>query len=156
MVALREDNIDKYYQYCTNLLRMFFAAGVVLAIAVNIFALTMMTPLLGQEYADSIVPLMILAWSYVATFAGSVRAQIFFIDNINIYHVYNALVGIAFLIPLNLFLIPRFGATGAAIATLIGYFVSGLGTSYIFPKLRYIGKMQIRAIFPGYDNHESV
>ena len=47
---------------------------------------------------------------------------------------------------LNLVLIPRAGAAGAVIATLISYGIAVLGTALCYQKTRHIGIMQLRAL----------
>jgi hypothetical protein len=45
-------------------------------------------------------------------------------------------------------LIPAFGGIGAAVSTMVSYFASGYLTSFMFPRLRAMGYLQTRALWP--------
>jgi PST family polysaccharide transporter len=57
-------------------------------------------------------------------------------------------LGLVINIAMNAVLIPVLGAEGAAITTVVSYFLSGYASSFIFPPLRGLGASQTRALWP--------
>ena len=56
--------------------------------------------------------------------------------------------GLALAVLLHLLLIPRWGALGAAMATVLAYYVSGHLASFLVPALRPVAMLQTRALWP--------
>ena len=94
----------------------------------------------GKEYTASVVPLMILVF-YLILFSYSIFLSSFldYQGKANKRAV-NLIITIALNIILNLMLIPRYGATGAAIGTSISY------APYVF-----LNWMEVRNILAKYD-----
>ena len=57
-------------------------------------------------------------------------------------------LGAAVNVALNLLLIPVYGGTGAAVATVVSYAVAGLGTCFVFPWLNDIGVTMLSSLNP--------
>ena len=75
----------------------------------------------GEEYAPSVLPLQILTlWIVMTSFNMFTNALLDYQGRANRRAV-NFIITMAATIGLNLFLIPRFGATGAALSTTIAY-----------------------------------
>jgi O-antigen/teichoic acid export membrane protein len=87
-----------------------------------------------------------LSFANLFFLSGLVRAQMILLNNTQRYHIYNVLIGLAFLVPLTYHLAQIRGSEGAAIALCISAFISGILTSLFFPELRNIGYMQLKAI----------
>ena len=56
--------------------------------------------------------------------------------------------GLALAVLLHLLFIPRWGALGAAMATVLAYYVSGHLASFLVPALRPVAMLQTRALWP--------
>jgi polysaccharide transporter, PST family len=63
--------------------------------------------------------------------------------------LYRTVVGAIINVGLNLYLIPRYSAMGAAIATVVSYAVSGVFANAFSAKTRPIFFMQMRSFLPG-------
>lgn len=68
-------------------------------------------------------------------------------ENFTIFALWANLSGAVANIGLNFFMIPYFGAFGAAYATLISYFLVYIDINAIHPKSRELFKAQINAMF---------
>jgi O-antigen/teichoic acid export membrane protein len=90
----------------------------------------------GPGFEDAAGVLVVQACSAPIVFNGSVRAQYFLLENRTVYHTAAAVLGIAVNITAALFLMPAYGPSGAAGAALLGYFVSGYATSFLFSDLK--------------------
>lgn len=120
--------------------------GYVVALGAGLLGPWVIRWLYGAEYADAAVILMILGLAAPVIFSGSVRAQYFMLENLNLYHTWSALVGIAVNVGLAWWLMTVWGAAGAATGAVAGYLVSAVGTSLVFPALRRCGGLQVRAL----------
>lgn len=122
------------------------ALGLLTAVVVTFMAPWLIPLLFGTQYSAAVPVLTVHAWLAPITFSGSVRAQYLLLENANIYHTLVALIGIAVNVPLTLWLMRTHGALGAAWAVLITSWFTGLGTSFLFPKLRPCVPMQLKAL----------
>ncbi len=104
------------------------AASVGLAIIVGAAAYVLATPLLvrlfGAAFAPAASPFRILCLGLPLVFAIWVLHAIIISVNRETLLVQTALVGLAVNVSLNLYVIPRMGADGAALATVVGELVS--------------------------------
>jgi O-antigen/teichoic acid export membrane protein len=56
------------------------------------------------------------------------------------------LIGAVANVGLNLLLIPKYGGTGAAVATLVAYTLASYGACFTDPRTRVAGRMMTRAM----------
>lgn len=80
--------------------------------------------LFGQEFADAAPVLAIHLWASVAVFLGMASSQHLLVEHLQKISFYRTLIGLICNVFLNLLLIPSIGAKGAAIATVISYFIA--------------------------------
>ena len=83
--------------------------------------------LFGNEFREAAPVLAIHLWASIAVFLGVASSQYLLIEQLQKISFYRTLIGLICNIFLNLILIPRMGAKGAAIATVVSYFVSVFG-----------------------------
>ena len=156
LVALRNRDEGGCARFLRRLLLGFqlMALGVV---AVNAVAGKILLGMLfGAEYVGAAGALSILSVATVFTYSSSIRAQWMLVEHKVAYHLGAAAIGVGTLAALNAALIPRWGFLGAAVATVVGYAVSGYGTSWAFPALRPFGRMQTRALmFQGWSDPQA-
>ncbi len=137
----------KRYESIINLCYLGFSALGYAIIAFNVIAgHIVFTFLFGARYALAGEIIVVLSIATLFNFLGSVRAQVINISNAMHYHIPNALVGLAILLPSSLYLIPRYGAIGAAWSITGASFVSGILTSFMIPATRATGIAQIKAL----------
>ena len=80
--------------------------------------------LYGIEFKEAAPVLAIHLWASVAVFLGVASNQYLLVEQLQKISFYRTLIGLVCNIALNLILIPRMGAMGAAIATIISYFTA--------------------------------
>ena len=102
----------------------------------------------GAGYGRSVDIFYLHAWSSVAIAMNSARYRWLAVVGLQRHAPTVTIVGLVANVALNLVLIPAMGAMGAAIATLVSYFISGYLASFFLPELREIGRMQTRALWP--------
>lgn len=142
MVRFKMESDARLNGFVRNILALFYFMNIAAALFLLVFSGGFMRILFGGRFDGAAQPLVILSLGSVFLFSSAVRAQMFLLHNLTIYHTYDGLIGIAVLVGLNLVLIPRWGATGAAAANAASAMVSGYLTSFIFRPTRFIGRLQ--------------
>jgi polysaccharide transporter, PST family len=145
LVDKRQADPAGYRARLQNVFDLLTGLGYLVAVSVTALAPLLIPLIYGATFNSAIPILMIQAWTAPIIFSGSVRAQYFLLENLTIYHTWSALIGIVTNAALALWLMPRIGARGAAIAALIGYIVSSYFTSLWFGQLRECGSIQTKA-----------
>jgi len=98
--------------------------SLVIAIPFAILAPLLVEMLFGVNYASSAAILRVHIWAGVAVFLGVASSQYLTAEGQQKMSLYRTLTGLIVNVALNVLLIPTYGAMGAAIATLVSYFVA--------------------------------
>ncbi len=120
--------------------------SIVLAILVTLFSDQIIQVLYGADYMQASGILVIHIWSLVPMFLGVATSQYLIIENLQKFSLYRTVLGLIFNVLLNLYLIPRYGAFGAAFATTISQFVAAVFSMALFQQTRILFKMQLRSL----------
>jgi len=147
LVALHSENPQRYNEVLRRLLVWMTALGYGLAAGAYLVAHPVIDLVFGGKFDRAADILLVLCTSTIFNFSGAVRAQFINIEGMTQYHMVNAALGLAVLIPINLYLIPLQGALGAAWAAVIATFVSGILSSLFFRSTRSFGVSQLLALF---------
>lgn len=136
-------------EYEQALLR-YFRINVIIAYALCT-GLSLLAPLLlhrlfGPDYSASVPVMIVHVWTLVFVFLGVARGQHLVTKCQTAHSLTFNLLGLAISIGFNLALIPRWGAIGAATATVLSYALANVFASFIFPTTRQIGKLQLIAL----------
>ena len=145
MVEKRGKGENNYRENMQTVFDLLTGAGYVIAAGATLLGPVLIRLVFGEKYVESVPILIVQAWSAPILFSASARAQYFLLENLNIYHIWAASVGLCVNVALGLFLVPVLGAKGAALSAMGSYWVSGYLTSWIFPRLRECGRMQTQA-----------
>lgn len=98
--------------------------SLIIAIPFTILAPLLIDTLFGDDYVGSVTILRVHIWASVAVFLGVASSQYFTAERQQKMSLYRTLMGLIVNVVLNFLLIPIYGAMGAAIATLVSYFVA--------------------------------
>ena len=117
-----------------------------IAIPVTIFSDQIIQLLFGNEFSSASPVLTIYIWAGVAVFLGVASSQYLINENLTKLTFFRTLIGMILNVVLNFILIPKYGITGSAIATLISYtlvtFALAFNTNF---KLQF--RMMMRSVF---------
>ncbi|MES3002261.1 MAG: flippase [Pseudomonadota bacterium] len=109
-------------------MRQLYAAGFWFAAAVSlalvIFAQPVIDITFGRNYSDAAAVLAIYVWGSIAVVHGIISSQHLLVENLPRISLYRTLIGLGCNFALNTWLIPLYGARGAAAATVVSYFVA--------------------------------
>jgi PST family polysaccharide transporter len=132
-----------------RLLNSMVLVGYVTAIPMTFLARPLVLALYGPAYADGVTSLVILSWAGVFVALGVARENWMLAEGLMTLSFATTAWGALVNVVLNLILIPRYGATGAAIATLAAQVVAVLLSTLLYRKTRPVFRMQWRALTTG-------
>jgi len=113
--------------YINRLRRLYFFMtwlAIGLSLPLSLLSGWIVSILYGAEFKEAAPVLAIHLWASIAVFLGVASSQYLLVEQLQKISFYRTLIGVACNIALNLMLIPRMGAMGAAIATVGSYFVA--------------------------------
>jgi PST family polysaccharide transporter len=123
-------------------------SSLVVLVAANVLAQPMIEGLFGTAYRPAIQIFHLHSWSCIAIAMYEARHRWMATASLQRYSPLVTSLGLALNIAMNLVLIPRLGAQGAAISTVASYFVSGYLSSFLLKPLREAAILQTRALWP--------
>lgn len=117
-----------------------------IAVIISVLSGSIIQLFYGERFNSSAPVLSIYIWSGVATFLGVASNQFLIAENLTKLSLYRSVFGMAANIILNFLLIPVYGIIGAALATLISYFMSTFFIG-VFKESREQTLLMIRSVF---------
>lgn len=105
---------------------LMFWLSVAVALLLSLLAGSIVNLLFGEAYSGSAIVLIIHAWAGINVAVGSVWSNWILLENKLQIGLYGQLAGATINVGLNLWLIPVYGAAGAALATLGSYWLSAI------------------------------
>ena len=138
--------IKKYRQlYCSIIW-----IGICASIVITLLAKPIILIIYGSDFIESINILLILIWSKGFSLIGMTRAVWLTVEDLGKYQVFFVGIGAILNVVLNVILIPKYGALGAAIAVLIAEAVSTFFALLLFKATRLLFKLLIESfVFKG-------
>jgi O-antigen/teichoic acid export membrane protein len=127
--------------YLKKLKRLYFALTW-LALGVSIAASLLSEPIViiffGIEFSDAAPVLAIHLWASIAVFLGVASSQHLLIENLQKISFYRTLIGLVCNVFLNIIFIPDMGAKGAAMATVVSYYIATFSLIFFRPTRKHI------------------
>lgn len=120
-----------YSQRLQKLFNLMVVLALLIAVPLTFIADWIVDILYGEAYLQADKVLAIHVWAGVFVFLGVASNQWFLVENLQNLAFYRTLLGAVLNICANFILIPKFGISGAAFATLIAQF----SASYLFDLL---------------------
>ncbi len=139
-------NEDSFIHKNKILYAIIFYCCIFVSVFITVFAKIIVKILYGNAYLPTVNPLRIITWYTAFSYLGLARNAWIVCKNKQKYltPVY-ASAAIANVI-LNLIFIPQYGASGAAVASLIAQILTTLVVPFMIPALRENSKLMIEAI----------
>ncbi|MEG4853437.1 flippase [Microcoleus sp. B5-D4] len=146
LANLRKTNYEEYlnkFQIYSDIM-IFLWLGV--AIPISLLSPWIVHLLYGEKYAQSAAVLGIYVWAQFGSNFGVARSTYLNIEGQLRYGLYLTVVGSIFNVGLNFLLIPKYGAFGATVATLITYFYVIILVNFLIKELRPFGNLIWRSL----------
>ena len=139
IVNAKNISVDLYQSRIQKLYDMLAWIAIGISIPVSFLSTEIIEILYGAKYSAASPILTIYIWAGVSVFLGVASSQYLVSENLTKISFFRTLLGMITNVVLNLLLIPRFGITGSAYATLISYtiatfsifFYKGTSTQFI-------------------------
>lgn len=147
LIKLRDSDNELFNRRLQQLFDFLFLVAVAVAIVVTLIAGPLISMLFGAEYQGAAPVLTIHIWGGVFIFMRALFSRWILIENALMFSLITQGMGALFNIGLNFLLIPRYGAEGAAMATVISYAIASYGALLVHRKTRPVFFMMTRSIF---------
>ncbi|MDY0384090.1 flippase [Trichlorobacter sp.] len=146
IVELRATDQAQFEQQLQRLYNLLAFLGYAVALPVTLLAPWLVQLLFGSAYQPSAPLLAVLIWAGLFANLTVARNAHFIALDWGRAQLWTASTGAIANILLNLLLIPRYGAMGAAGATCLSYWVAAQGACYLSPSLRPAAAMIMRSL----------
>lgn len=121
LFRLHANDRAEYVRYAQRLHDAMFTVGLAMALPITLLATPICHFLFGPVYPDAPSLLALQAWSIVFVALNVTTGKLTHAEGLLAHTIYRQILGALLNIGLNLWMIPRWGPHGAAVATLISY-----------------------------------
>jgi PST family polysaccharide transporter len=143
-----KDDPELFYSRLRRLFSLMTLSASVIGSIVALSAHTIIRLLYSNAYRGAAPVLAVHIWASVFVFLGVAQSPFDLSKNLLKLSLFRTVTGAIINIALNLYLIPRYSAMGAAIATVVSYAISGVFANVFFEKTRPLFYMQMRSFIP--------
>jgi O-antigen/teichoic acid export membrane protein len=148
IIHARKGGKEAYYRRLQSLYDLMVILALVIAVPATFFADPIILSLLGPAYGSAAGVLKIHIWASVFVFLGVASGKWLLAENLQQYSLYRTCAGAFANVVLNLLLIPKGGAKGAAVATVISYSIAAYFSLAFFRKTRKAFWISTKALNP--------
>ncbi len=146
LVRWRRRGPEFYHRQFEKLFLGTIVVGLGLSLVLTITAPWLIPLLFGQAYASAVPVLRILAWAPTFVFIGIMQSGYDITEGLTWLATLRTTIGAVINVALNLLLIPTYGPSGAAVATLISVACSAFLLNFAQAKTRPVFGLQLRAM----------
>jgi O-antigen/teichoic acid export membrane protein len=147
LVEAKESGEDLFHERLQKYYNLMALMAYAIAVPVTLLANWVVPAFFGASYARAGVMLAVLIWANLFSYLEIARSAYFNVMNWNRIYFVTLALGAAMNVILNLFLIPRYGGLGAAIASCLSYWFAAHGSCFLYKRLHRTGFMLTRAMF---------
>jgi O-antigen/teichoic acid export membrane protein len=147
IIALRSTNYVAYLHRYQSLLNLLTALGFGIGVTFTILAEPLTQLLYGSQYVGVGTILSIHIWTGIFIFLAVGSNNWFVVEGLQRFLLGRTIAGALINVVLNIALIPKYGAIGASIATLIAQFCAAYLTNGFYAKTKEVFQLQTNALF---------
>jgi len=136
LLSVKKTNLQEYYKKLIQLYSFMCWIGIFVGFATIFFGEKIIYLLFGKEYIVAYKALIFNIWNGIAMSMAGARGIWMIGENLQRYRLYNNMMSVALNICLNYILIPKFGISGAAIATLFTQFCGTFVFGFLWKPMR--------------------
>ncbi|MFZ0785079.1 MAG: flippase [Candidatus Acidiferrales bacterium] len=148
ILAVSVGDSQRFRSYTDRAFRYFMVAACGLCVVVTVGSQLIVHVLYGKQFLPAAPLLAVLIWSEIAVFFATVVGNVMVVKNQQNLLPIPTLAGAAINVALNLVLIPRYAAMGAAYATLVSYTVAWMVVLLFFGRMRSVIWQGLRFALP--------
>lgn len=139
-----------YYSRFIKLYSLMAWISISIALVMTFFSNWLVLKLYGASYSQAGQVLVILLWSGVFVFLGTVNKRWFLVENLQHLLLFRICLGAASNVFLNILMIPAYGIKGAALATLISYALTYYISNLFNKESRALFVLATKGLHPKY------
>ncbi|MCF7843482.1 flippase [Candidatus Gracilibacteria bacterium] len=139
IINAKKTSSELYYARTKKLILTLLSTSFILAFITTILSKNLILIIFGAGFLGAIPILHIYVWSNIGASLNSMTQQILITENLTRFVSITTFFGMIINVTLNIILIPKYGVSGAAFATLISYMIPFL-SMLLFTKTRLILK----------------
>ena len=147
IIRAKQKSKQEYYDKLQQLYDLMAWMSLAIAFAMTFASDTLIDVLLGAEYTEAGKILAWHIWASPFVFLGVARSQWLIAENLTKLSFATTSLGTIVNVLLNLWLIPVYEGTGAAIATVVSYAVASYFTCMFHAKMFHTAWMLTKALF---------
>ncbi len=148
VLSVTVDEPQRFQDYTDKLFRYFMIMASGICVFISAGSGLIVRVLYGKQFSPAGPLLAVLIWSEIAVFFATVVYNVLIARNQQWLLPIPTLVGAAINVALNLVLIPKYGAAGAAWATLVSYTVAWTAVLCFFKETRPVIWQGLRFALP--------
>ena len=148
VLAVIESKPREFKKYIDSSFRAFMVLGALLSVCMTTGATAIVSLFYGTQFIAAAPLLAVLIWSEMAVFFATVVLNAMVARNLQRLLPWPTVVGAALNIALNIVLIPKYSAAGAAWATLVSYTVAWMFFLLLFRSTRGLILQGLRYAVP--------
>ena len=148
ILSNKKENSPEYGENISRLYCIIIYMSIAQSIVFTLLAKPIISILYGSDYAPAISVLRILVWFLAFSYIGTVRNVWILAEQKQKYLWIINLTGAFFNIVLNAFMIPVWGANGAALASLLTQFFTNFILGFIFKPIRENNRLLLKGLNP--------
>jgi O-antigen/teichoic acid export membrane protein len=141
-----------YQKRVQSLFDLLTWSGIAIAAVLALLAPWLVRFLYGEEYLQAVPVLRVSAWTGVFIALGTSSGVWIVVEGLQKYAPMRNIAGAIINVALNFLFIPRWGALGAAYATLIAYSTASYFSHVLTKALRPVFKLQTKSLLLGWRN----
>lgn len=139
IIEARKLGEDAFYEKVKKTCSLLAAIVYTASIPMMFFATPIVVAVFGQEYASSGLILAVYFWSSLFTSCALIKDVWVAVEEHTTYALATSVIGATTNILLNFYLIPKYNALGAAIATVISYAITDYISCFFYQPSRRLG-----------------
>lgn len=146
IISAKKIDAEVYRKRMQQLLNAMVLLGYLVAIPMTFLSNQVVSLVFGSQFVEAGPSLMVLSWAGLFVAIGVARETWLVTEGLMKFSLMNTALGAAINIALNFVLIPRYGATGAAFATVVSYAASAFASGFLSRRTRSVAIMTLNAL----------
>ena len=147
IVNAKKQSEELYYKRLQRLYTLMIWIAIAIVLPMVFFSDWIINCLYGSAYNEASSVLKIYVWAGVFVFLGVASSQYLIVQNYTRISFFRTFLGAIVNVILNIILIPKYEINGAAMATLVSYFVATFSIGFI-PKTSKQAVLMLKSIIP--------
>lgn len=149
-INLKETNTDMYNYRLRQINTLMVWISIMVGIIFTFFGEYIIILMFGESYKDAYIALSLNIWAGIFVSVGLSSSLWVISENLQIYRLIGTMISVGLNVLGNYILIPIYGISGAAIATLLTQGIGLWGIPLFFKPMRQFTIMSITSILPIY------